>query len=439
MRLFSSLVLSAFAVFCVCSVAAEDAPMFRGNLQHTGVYNATGVPKLNGLKWKFHTAGRIVGSPAIVGGVAYVGSTDGNLYAIDASSGALKWKFETKGWVVSSPAVASGVVYFESYDSNFYAVDAATGQLKWKFQTGGERHYTAKHIHYLQPAAESMPDPWDFYLSSPSVWNGVVYFGSSDGNIYALDANSGELKWKFGTGDVVHSSPALADGTLYIGSWDTYLYALDAATGHEKWRFKTGDDPEFHNHVGIQSSPAVEGGVVYFGSRDSFAYAVDASSGKQIWKFSTNGSWVNNSPVVHEGKVYFGTSIPGFMHAVEAATGKTVFSISTGSPVFGSIAFANDLLYVGNFGGKLTAIDLKTQKPAWVFDTDGAKQNAASMTNADGSIKFETVFPGPNVFYEDMVLGVHKLFTMGTILSSPVVVEDTVYFGSTDGNLYAVH
>lgn len=102
------------------------------------------------------------------------------------------------------------------------------------------------------------------------------------------------------------------------------------------------------------------------------------------------------------------------------------------------MAMAGDTLYLGNFGGKLTAIDLKGQKTAWVFETDGAKQNASSLTNADGSIKFETVFSSPSPYYEDMVLAVHKLFTMGTILSSPVVVGDTVYFGSTDGNLYAV-
>ncbi|HUA14131.1 MAG TPA: PQQ-binding-like beta-propeller repeat protein [Verrucomicrobiae bacterium] len=423
--------------YCVWAVA-QDAPMFRGNLQHSGVYSTSGVATFNAIKWKFHTGGRVISSPAVVNGVVYVGSTDCNLYAIDAASGAQKWKFETKGWVVSSPAVDAGTVYFLSYDSNFYAVDAATGQLKWKFATGGERHYVATHLHYLQPAAETMPDPWDFYLSSPSVWNGIVFFGSSDKNVYALDAKSGALKWKFATGDVVHSSPAIADGKLYIGSWDTYLYALDAANGREKWRFKTGDDPDAHNHVGIQSSPAVAEGVVYFGSRDAYAYAVGAATGKQIWKFSTDGSWVNNSPAVNEGRVYFGTSVPGIVHAVEAQTGNVAFDVNSGSPVFASMALAGGILYMGNFGGKLIAIDIKTQKAAWTFETDGAKENAASVTNADGSIKWESLFPGPNAFYEDMVMAVHKLFTAGTILSSPVVVGNTIYFGSTDGNLYAL-
>ncbi len=58
-----------------------------------------------------------------------------------------------------------------------------------------------------------MPDPFDFYLSSPTLANGNVYFGSGDGNVYALDAVTGSLKWKFQTGDVVHASPAIANGT----------------------------------------------------------------------------------------------------------------------------------------------------------------------------------------------------------------------------------
>src|ERR1019366_4710581 len=145
-------------------------------------------------------------SPAVAAETVYVGSTGGNLYAIDRAAGTEKWHFEAKSRIASSPAVSNGLVFFAAYDSNFYAVDAATGQLKWKFKTGGERRFTARHLHGSQPASESMPDPFDCYLSSPVVWNGGGYFGSGDGNVYALDAASGALKWKFKTGDVGHAS-----------------------------------------------------------------------------------------------------------------------------------------------------------------------------------------------------------------------------------------
>ncbi len=283
----------------------QDVAMFRGNPQHTGVYDAAGVPQFSRVKWKFQTGGKVISSPAVADGMAFVGSTDGNVYAVDLESGAQKWKFETKVRVTSSPAVSNGTVFFGSYDGNFYAVDALSGQLKWKFQTGGERRFAGRHIHGIQPVAETMPDPFDFYLSSPTVWNGAVYFGSGDGNVYALDTASGKLKWKFHTGDVVHASPAIADGKLFIGSWDSFFYALDASNGKEKWRFKTGEDHEIYNQVGIQSSAAVMDGVVYFGCRDSNFYALDAATGQKKWAFNNKGSWVITSPAVADGEGVF--------------------------------------------------------------------------------------------------------------------------------------
>lgn len=429
-------VASLAALALALPAGGQEASMFRGNLAHSGIYPGTGVPKLDGIKWKFKTGGQVISSPAVAGGVIYVGSTDRNLYALDAATGAEKWKFTTGSAVVSSPAVSGNSVYFESYDGFFYALDTATGKLEWKFETANERRFEAKHLHGLLPAAEIMPDPWDFFLSSPAVWQGAVYFGSGDGNVYALDAATGAKKWSFKTGDVVHSSPAIAGGMLYIGSWDGYFYALDAATGEKKWSFKTGDDPAIHNHVGIQSSPVVADGTVYFGCRDANVYALDAATGKEKWVYSTRGSWVNNSPVVYDGKVYFGWSLPGRLEAVDAKAGERVSTVDTKVPMFSSMAISDGMIYAGTFDGKLTAYDVASQKPAWTFQTDGSKEHLSALTNADGTINWSVVVPQP--FYNDMVTGVSKLFTAGTILSSPVVANGTIYVGSTDGYLYAL-
>jgi len=426
------------AAFLICLPAvSQDAAMFRGNLQHTGIYDATGVPRFNQIKWTFHTSGRVISSPAVSNGMVYVGSTDGNLYAVDLESGAQKWKFETKVRVPSSPAISGGIVYFGSYDGNFYAVDATTGQLKWKFQTGGERRFAAKHIHGIQPAAETMPDPFDFYLSSPAVWNGAVYFGSGDGNIYALDASSGALKWKFQTGDVVHASPAISNGILFVGSWDSFFYALDAVTGKEKWRYKTGEDHEIYNQVGIQSSAAVMDGVVYFGCRDSNFYALDAATGQKKWSFNNKGSWVITSPAVLDGKVYFATSDTAMFYALDAKSGAPVFSLKFKWPMFSSPAVAGSMLYMGTHEGKLIAIDLKTQKLAWEFQTDASRRNGPAFTKPDGTPNYEVAFAED--FYDELVNGVSKMQAMGTVLSSPVVVDRVIYVGSTDGNLYALN
>ena len=82
------------------------------------------------------------------------------------------------------------------------------------------------------------------------------------------------------------------------------------------------------------------------------------------------------------------------------------------------------------------AIDLSAQKTAWTFQTDGSVQNGATYTKADGTPKYEAAFT--NDFYDTMVIGVYKMMTVGAVLSSPVVADNIIYVGSSDGNLYAL-
>ena len=416
---------------------SDDATMFRGNPEHSGVYDAAGVTTFHRLKWKFHTGGMVISSPAVAGGIVYLGSSDGNFYAVDAESGAQKWKFEIRSRVPSSPAVSGGVVYFGAYDGNFYALDAATGALKWKFKTEGERRFAGKHLHGVQPVSETMPDPFDCYLSSPVVWKGAVYFGSGDGNVYALDAASGKLNWKFKTGDVVHASPAIADDTVFIGSWDSYFYAIDAGTGRERWRFKTGEDPDTHNQVGIRSSASVADGIVYFGCRDSNFYALDAKSGEKKWVYGNKGSWVVSSPAVKDGKVYFVTSDSSLLYALDAKSGQVQHAVNFNHwYLYSSPAIAGGALYFGSTQGKLFSVDLADFKPRWSFETEGSKKNGATYTKPDGTPNESALYHSD--FYDDIVAGVDRVMSMGSILSSPVVVGNVVYVSSADGNLYAL-
>lgn len=410
--------------------------MFRGNPARTGVYATDGPRQFNGVKWAFKTDGWVLSSPAIAGGLVYFGSDDKNLYALDASTGAEKWKFSTNGPVRSSPAVVAGTLYFGSYDGSFYAVDAASGKLKWKFETAGEKQFEAKGLHGYLPRAQTVPDFWDFFLSSPAVDEGLVYFGSGDGNLYALDLETGHLKWKFATQGVVHSSPAVAGGAVYFGSWDSYLYALDASTGQEKWRFKTGEDKINFNQVGIQSSPAVDGGVVYFGCRDSHLYALDAGTGREKWKFDNHGTWIIASPAVYEGGVYAGTSVPSVFGGLNASTGEVRLHLDVPLIVFSSPAIAGGMAYFGSFNGKLYAVDLKTSQFAWEFETPASKKNTLGLLGPNGAPDFKAIFR--THFYDDMYFAVEKLFSLGSIVSSPTVDRGVIYVGSTDGNLYAL-
>jgi outer membrane protein assembly factor BamB len=419
------------------SALADPTSSFRGDPQHSGIYAGDGIPAVHGLKWKFKTNGAVVSSPAIAQNTVYVGSNDDYLYAINLSAGTERWKFKTGSRVASSPAVYSGRVYVGSYDGNIYALDARTGQLRWKFSSKGEHRFTATHLHGMDPAAESMPDPFDFYLSSPTVAEETVYVGSGDGNVYALDAASGVLRWSFKTGNVVHASPAVANNTVFIGSWDSFFYALDAKTGNVRWRFKTGEDPAIFNQVGIQSSAIVAGGLVYFGCRDANLYALDATTGTKVWSFNNKGSWVISTPIALGGTLYFATSDSGLFHAVDAKTGASQYSLSFNHwPMFSSPAIVGRVLLIGSHAGTLIAIDLDKHAPAWTYRTEGALRNAAAYTQKNGDPDYAKAFGGN--FYDDLIVGVARMMSVGAVLSSPVVNGGVVYFGSADGNVYAI-
>ncbi len=411
---------------------------FHGNNARSGVYDSAGPKQLGGIKWRFKTGGPIVASPAIAEGVVYIPSMDTYLYAIDQETGKEKWKYKSRMPIASSPAVAGGLLYFVSSAGSLGAIDITTGKIKWVLPTEYERKFEAKNLHGYPPEAQTIPDAWDIFTSSPAVANGKVYFGSGDGNVYAADAQTGVLQWKFATKDVVHSSPAAVGNTVYIGGWDSYFYALDADTGQEKWSFKTGEDPAIHNQVGFQSSPAVVDGTIYVGCRDAHVYAIDAATGRKKWDYPTSKSWVIGTPAVRDGLVYVGTSDSSRFMALDAKTGRLRFNFDAKAYMFSSAALAGDLAYVGDHNGKLYAIDTKSGKLAWEFQADASKKDPLKVLNPDSSLNQESLFNPVFNDFEDMYIDFYKFVTIGAIMSSPVVDKGVVYFGSMDGNLYAL-
>jgi len=153
-----------------------------------------------------------------------------------------------------------------------------------------------------------------------------------------------EVRWFFSTGTgaaAVSASPTVAGGVVYVGSWNGTVYALDAFSGDPIWTFGIADPhPEARGGFpGIQSSAAVVDGKVYFGAADANVYAVDAQSGVLAWKIplgdpdpAVEGAHVWSSPAVFDGKVYVGKSshldnpcVRGAVVALDADTGNEIW------------------------------------------------------------------------------------------------------------------
>ena len=171
--------------------------------------------------------------------------------------------------------------------------------------------FDASHTHFnsyehiLNPANIARLAPaWTYpavgiIASTPAIVNGVVYAGSDDKSLYALDARSGSKLWSFATGGAIFSTPAVVNGIVYIGSGDDSLYALDARSGSKLWSFAT-------KGIIFISTPAVANGIVYVGSDDKSLYALDAHSGSKLWSFATGG-FITSLPAIADGVVYVGS------------------------------------------------------------------------------------------------------------------------------------
>ena len=259
------------------------SPVFAGGVVYSGsndghlyaLDTATGD-----LLWRYGTQGAIYSSPATSDGTVFVGSADHSLYALDAATGDLRWRYLTQGSVYS-PAVENATVFAQSQDGHLYALDVDTGELRWQFHRQEFERFESRVV----------------------VADGIVYVGPFD--LYALDAASGALLWRYSEGNGEgFGLMRVADGVVYVGtkyigpdawvSQSSRLYALDARTGDLLWRYDAGRDAD--------SLPAVEDGVVYV-SVGVRLYAVDAITGRHLWRYNPDGSSLL-APAVADGVAY---------------------------------------------------------------------------------------------------------------------------------------
>lgn len=267
-------------------------------------------------KWTYATNGKIYSTPGVAGdGTLYFGSDDSNVYALNAD-GTLKWQYQTGGEVRSSTAIADdGTVYIGSNDTYFYALNT-DGTLKWQYQTGG---------------------PID--AGSAIDTDGTIYLGSNDNTLYALNAD-GTLKWSYATSGAIVSSPAV-DTTakvVYAGSGDAYVYALNTDDGSLKWQYQTGG--------AVATSPAVAAnGTVYIGSDDTYVYAINPD-GSLKWKYQTGGP-VDVDVEVSAGGTVLAAPSSQTLSALDSSSGTLSWSFQTYNNLSTNLVMDGSLVYFG--------------------------------------------------------------------------------------------
>ena len=262
--------------------APPSWPIFRGNPALTGVAGDT-LPRKPGLLWTFKTGGPVKSSAVIGSGKVFIGSDDGNLYALNFADGRQVWAFKAAAAMQAPPLLVNNSLFAGSVDGLFYALDAGAGSLLWKVQTDGKILASASVVPRRDGPAR-------------------ILFGSYDFKLRCLDAEKGATNWLFESGNYINGACAVAGGRAVFGGCDSMVHVLQVEDGKEISQIEAG--------AFIGASVALAGNRAYFGEFDPFGdYDLIFGAAKQNRK-------IVDMPIRYQERTYGTTNIDRWRHGV---------------------------------------------------------------------------------------------------------------------------
>jgi outer membrane protein assembly factor BamB len=292
--------------------------------------------------------------PTVNDGIIYVGSRDGKVVAINASTGSQNWSYsiDPPATIYTTPIVDGDLVYIGTYSGQVLALNtSARGQNLTSLQ---QRYGEWKWDCPIDNARSNA------IVADLLVSEDAIYVSSSNGRVYSLDKEFGDLNWESKILDEKHlklwTSPVIQGDTLYVSTFDGHIYALSVETGElSGWSFES--------EAGFASSPVIYEDTIFVGSFDRHLYAVKIGSDVPMWKFPQEkpaGNWFWASPIVNEGIVYAGC-LDGKLYAIEAETGRKLWEFDAESPIVSSPVLMDNLLIVTDESGTVYVFDLSAE------------------------------------------------------------------------------
>ena len=288
------------------------------------------------------TGAVIYSSPVVSEEYVYIATysgNDGQLYALyleDRVAGEIGQRYPVQGEgigkVVGNIVIDGDTIYIASSNGNVYAIDAEYVVRRWETKVSDERIWT-----------------------SPAISDGIVYVGSYDGKLHALDADDGSILWEKELSSPMASSPVCHDNILLFGAFDRYLYALDKTTGDILWRFK-GDN-------WFWPAPVVQDNTVYAGCLDNKVYAVDVTTGNEVWRFDA-GDKIVSRPVITDNQLVV-VSESGELYSLEMGNGSLLKQVTIDATVMAPLYADGDNVYVHARNDTVYAIDLQEARITW--------------------------------------------------------------------------
>jgi outer membrane protein assembly factor BamB len=269
----------------------------------------------------------------------------------------------------------------------------------------------------------------DSIEGTAAIANHVVYVGSFDEHLYALDLGAGTLKWKYKAG-LIKTSVGVRGDTVYAGNADGVVHAVNAADGTKRWSYDTQTE--------ITSGISFAGENILFGSGDETLYCL-SRDGKERWKFKVPGGPVMGTPAVVDGRT-FAAGCDSTLHVLNTADGKEVAgTVDLGGQVGATVAVAGNELYVGTMSNEVLAVDWKKGEVLWRFEAAQRPQAFfASPAVRDQLVVAASRDKRVHALERKTGKEVWSFATDKKVDSSPVIAGDRVYVGSFDGSLYVL-
>jgi eukaryotic-like serine/threonine-protein kinase len=316
-------------------------------------------------------------------------------------TGKLVWKFECEDEIRGTPLISHGMVYVGSYDYNLYALDADTGKFQWKYATEGG------------------------IVSRPNIFEGTIFFGSEDRRLHAIVQRSGKLSWTYYTDGPIRSSPLIAENHIFIGSDDGHLHAVSVLTGRRAWRTDVG--------APVRSSPIIMNECIYFGTESGEFYCLDLR-GSVKWRFKAKRA-ITGSAITSQDSIFFG-SVDATLYALDIKSGFVIWRFRLGKASISTPCLMDNMLFTGAIDNAIYCIDKNSAKEIWRFSTEH------QVTGSPIIIKDSLYFGSVDGYIYCLEYRTGRLRwkykTEGPITGSPTADEERIYFGSTDHQIYAL-
>jgi outer membrane protein assembly factor BamB len=232
-------------------------------------------------KWSRHTKNLVLSPPLVYNGIVAIGGMDGYFYCVNAADGRPRLAYPTHALVPGAPVEADGILYFAGSNGYIYAVDPMA--RNWPLENVLRKYWLASYLYGIAPKPPNLSGYiWSVFsgsllmpqtgglpvsvdtTSTMTLAGNTLFVGAGDA-LLAVNKDTQLKVWAYQTGDLVLSSPAVAGNGVFFGSNDGNVYALDRTTGDLLWQYKTGDQ--------VTSSPALAGNMLYVGSGDGTFYA----------------------------------------------------------------------------------------------------------------------------------------------------------------------